>query len=107
MFASVPHDVPVFCFVVIVLLFHFVFTPLPFGLWGVHLAMEVPRPKEKTKQKPECANVVFPVCLSLEMGVAFSRVSLCSLGCSGTHSVDKAGLKLIEISTSQVLGLKA
>jgi hypothetical protein len=37
------------------------------------------------------------------------RVSLCILGCSGTHSVDQAGLKLRNppASASRVLGLKA
>ena len=37
------------------------------------------------------------------------RVSLCSPGCPGTHSVDQAGLELknLPASTSQVLGLKA
>jgi hypothetical protein len=36
------------------------------------------------------------------------RVSLCSSGCPGTHSVDQAGLKLrnLPASASQVLGLK-
>jgi hypothetical protein len=36
------------------------------------------------------------------------RVSLCSLGCPGTHSVDQAGLELRNppASASQVLGLK-
>jgi hypothetical protein len=36
------------------------------------------------------------------------RVSLCSPGCPGTHSVDQAGLELRNspASTSQVLGLK-
>ena len=36
------------------------------------------------------------------------RVSLCSPGCPGTHSVDQAGLKLrnLPASASQVLGLK-
>jgi hypothetical protein len=36
------------------------------------------------------------------------RVSLYSPGCPGTHSVDKAGLKLrnLPASASQVLGLK-
>jgi hypothetical protein len=35
------------------------------------------------------------------------RVSLCSTGCSGTHSVDQTGLKLRNppVSASQVLGL--
>jgi hypothetical protein len=40
-----------------------------------------------------------------------ARVSLCSPGCPGTHSVDQAGLKLRNLSASasasQVLGLKA
>jgi hypothetical protein len=37
------------------------------------------------------------------------RVSLCSPGCPGTHSVDQAGFKLrnLPASVSQVLGLKA
>jgi hypothetical protein len=37
------------------------------------------------------------------------RVSLCSPGCPGTHSVDQAGLKLRNppVSASRVLGLKA
>jgi hypothetical protein len=37
------------------------------------------------------------------------RVSLCSPDCSGTHSVDQAGLELrnLPASASQVLGLKA
>jgi len=37
------------------------------------------------------------------------RVSLCSLGCSGIHSVEQAGLKLRDLpaSASQVLGMKA
>jgi hypothetical protein len=37
------------------------------------------------------------------------RVSLCSPGCPGTHSVDQAGLKLRNppASASQVLGLSA
>ena len=36
------------------------------------------------------------------------RVSLCSPGCPGTHSVAQAGLKLrnLPASASQVLGLK-
>jgi hypothetical protein len=49
--------------------------------------------------------LVYFVCLF----VCFrDRVSLCSPGCSGTHSVDKAGLKLrnLPASASQVLGLK-
>jgi hypothetical protein len=37
------------------------------------------------------------------------RVSLCSPGCPGTHSVDQAGLELrnLPVSASRVLGLKA
>ncbi|EDL03845.1 mCG147086 [Mus musculus] len=37
------------------------------------------------------------------------RVSLCSPGCPGTHSVDQAGLELRNppASASRVLGLKA
>jgi hypothetical protein len=58
----------------------------------------------------------------LKLGVFFSflfffffplvfrdRVSLCSPGCPGTHSIDQAGLELrnLSASASQVLGLKA
>jgi hypothetical protein len=37
------------------------------------------------------------------------RVSLCSPGCPGTHSVDQTGLELrnLPVSASQGLGLKA
>jgi hypothetical protein len=48
-------------------------------------------------------------CFVLFCFVLFSdRVSLCSPGCSGTHSVDQAGLKLrnLPASASQVLRLK-
>jgi hypothetical protein len=48
--------------------------------------------------------------LSLFFFLVFrDRVSLCSLGCPGTHSVDQAGLKLRNppASASLVLGLKA
>jgi hypothetical protein len=46
------------------------------------------------------------VCLFL---VFRERVSLCSPGCPGTHSLDQAGLELRDppASASQVLGLKA
>jgi hypothetical protein len=41
--------------------------------------------------------------------IFWDRVSLYSLGCPGTHSVDQAGLELrnLPVSASQVLGLKA
>jgi hypothetical protein len=41
--------------------------------------------------------------------VFLDRVSLCSSGCPGTHSVDQSGLELrnLPASASQVLGLKA
>jgi hypothetical protein len=41
--------------------------------------------------------------------VFLDRVSLCSLGCPGTHFVDQAGLELRNLPASafQVLGLKA
>jgi hypothetical protein len=52
--------------------------------------------------------------LSLFLGVGWGwwfqdRVSLCSPGCPGTHSVDQVGLQLRNppASASQVLGLKA
>jgi hypothetical protein len=48
-------------------------------------------------------------CLFVLFFVFFrDRVSLCSLGCPGTHFVDQAGLDLRDppASASQVLGLK-
>jgi hypothetical protein len=49
--------------------------------------------------------------LSLKLFFFRDRVSLCSPGCPGTHSVDQAGLKLRNLpasaSDSRVLGLKA
>jgi hypothetical protein len=49
------------------------------------------------------------VCLFDWLFVFQDRVSLCSPGCPGTHSVDQAGLELrnLPASASQVLGLKA
>jgi hypothetical protein len=53
----------------------------------------------------------FLFCLFVCLFVCFfrDRVSLCSPGYPGTHSVDQAGLKLrnLPASASQVLGLKA
>jgi hypothetical protein len=51
----------------------------------------------------------FFVCLFVCLFVFRNRVSLCSPGCPGTHSVDQAGLELRNppASASQVLGLKA
>jgi hypothetical protein len=53
----------------------------------------------------------FFVCFVLFCFVLFffrDRVSLCSPGCPGTHSVDQAGLELrnLPASASRVLGLK-
>jgi hypothetical protein len=46
--------------------------------------------------------------LSLSLLVFQDRVSLCSPGCPGTHSVDQADLELRRPATaSRVLGLKA
>jgi hypothetical protein len=58
--------------------------------------------------------LVFGFFLLVSLGFFFGggvqdRVSLCSPGCPGTHSVDQAGLELRNppASASQVLGLKA
>jgi hypothetical protein len=50
-----------------------------------------------------------PQSLSQDFFFFGDRVSLCSPGCPGTHSVDQAGLELRNppASASQVLGLKA
>jgi hypothetical protein len=47
-------------------------------------------------------------CFVLFCFVFQDRVSLYSLGCPGTHSVDQAGLELrnLPVSASQVLGLE-
>jgi hypothetical protein len=49
------------------------------------------------------------LCFALLCFVFRDRVSLCSPGCPGTHSVDQACFKLRNppASASQVLGLKA
>jgi hypothetical protein len=49
------------------------------------------------------------VCLFCFVFVFQDRVSLCSPGCPGTHSLDQADLKLRNppASASQVLGLQA
>jgi hypothetical protein len=57
------------------------------------------------KQVPGIFGVIFQ-----DRVFAFQdRVSLCSPGCPGAHSVDQAGLELRNstASASQVLGLKA
>jgi hypothetical protein len=52
---------------------------------------------------------LFAFCFVLVFGFFRDRVSLCSPGCPGTHSVDQADLKLRNppASASWVLGLKA
>jgi hypothetical protein len=59
----------------------------------------------KHKRKKQKRNFI----LFIYFLVFQDRVSLCSLGCPGTHSVDQAGLELRNppASASQVLGLKA
>jgi hypothetical protein len=55
-------------------------------------------------------DVGFCCCCCCFLSFVFrDRVSLCSPGCPGTHSVNKAGLELrnLPASASQVLGLKA
>jgi hypothetical protein len=51
----------------------------------------------------------FCCCCFVFVFVFWDRVSLCSPGWPGTHSVDQAGLKLrnLPASASKVLGLKA
>jgi hypothetical protein len=59
----------------------------------------------------ECFCFIFIILYYIYFLVWFyrDRVSLCSPGCPGTHSVDQAGLELrnLPASASQVLGLKA
>jgi hypothetical protein len=57
-----------------------------------------------------CLSVCLSVSVSLSLSLDFrDRVSLCSPGCPGTHSVDQAGLELRNppAFASQALGLKA
>jgi hypothetical protein len=58
-----------------------------------------------SKCGPQTENFLFYSFLCLAFRV---RVSLCSPGCPGTHSLDLAGLELRDppVSASQVLGLK-
>jgi hypothetical protein len=58
--------------------------PLPASAWQARL----PRAEA---QKLECAGSFVFVFV---FGFFRDRVSLCSTGCPGTHSVDQAGLKL-------------
>jgi hypothetical protein len=55
-----------------------------------------------------CVCVCVVVVVVVVLFVFCDRDSLCSPGCSRTHSVDQAGLKLPEapVSASRVLGLK-
>jgi hypothetical protein len=57
-------------------------------------------------QRLKC--ILLFVCLFVLFLFFPDRVSLCSPGCPGTHSVDQAGLELRNspASASQVLGLK-
>jgi hypothetical protein len=52
-------------------------------------------------------NIAVELCF-MSFGGVQDRVSLCSPGCPGTHSVDQAGLELRNppASASQVLGLQ-
>jgi hypothetical protein len=53
--------------------------------------------------------VLFFIIIIIIILVFRDKVSLCSPGCPGTHSVDQAGLELKNppASASRVLGLKA
>ena len=53
--------------------------------------------------------VVIMILMLVVVMIVINSVSLYSLDCPGTHSVDQAGLKLRNLSAlaSQVLGLKA
>ena len=68
-----------------------------------------------TVAQPALSQTQQKVCLTNALDLSPSllcfrdRVSLCSPGCPGTHSVDQAGLELTEIHlplSSSVLGLK-
>ena len=55
-----------------------------------------------------CLSVCLSVCMYVCMYVCKDRVSLCSPGCPGLHSVNRAGLehRALLASASCVLGLK-
>jgi hypothetical protein len=67
------------------------------------------RGKRWRRRKPQSKYIkhVFLLVCFLFFGFFRDRVSLCSPGCPGTHSVDQAGLTLRDSPASQVLGLKA
>ena len=52
--------------------------------------------------------IIIIIIIIIIITVFQDRVSLCTLGCPGTHSVDQAGLepRNLSASASQVLGLK-
>jgi hypothetical protein len=71
----------------------------------------VPQPYAKSSifiHSAICSVRAFPTFFCCCLFVFQDRVSLCSPGCPGTHSVDQAGLKLrnLPASVCQVLGLK-
>ena len=83
-------------------------TPLEAHLFCILHDADVPPPQTKlSAPRSSC-----PWCYFLFGWVLFfffwDRVSLCSPGCPGIHSVDQAGLELrnLPASVSQVLGLK-
>jgi hypothetical protein len=69
---KLAEDTPAFFFCLFCL---YLFPPMSLFLWMLHEE----------------------ACIFLPMDFFFDRVSLCSPGCPGTHSVDQAGLELIEI----------
>jgi hypothetical protein len=71
----------------------------------------IPRPfqKQQVLLTPQPTFHANRFCFLFFLMVFQDRVSLCSPGCPGAHSVDQAGLELrnLPASASRVLGLKA
>jgi hypothetical protein len=74
-------------------------------LCGAGNLIQVPPEEQPVLLTADSSPATFTVCLF----VFRDRVSLCSPGCPGTHSVNQAGLELRNppASASQVPGLKA
>jgi hypothetical protein len=76
---------------------------------NTHTHKQTQKPVIQISSELSCFALEHYFCFCFLFFVFRDRVSLCSPGCPGTHSVDQAGLELRNppATASQVLGLKA